>query len=121
MEEEQKREDKRTHEQLRAIDTEQGLLNRADGSARYTQGNLLHSFSQTTIPLYYIQLLAIIFPLYLLLHRPILFPFSIKLFCFCLYLLIFLSSYLLSSCALPLFTLFYVHYIFKSCFSFRPC
>lgn len=33
-----KREDKRTPSQLRPIDTEQGLLNRADGSAKYSQG-----------------------------------------------------------------------------------
>lgn len=33
-----KREDKRTHSQLRPIDSEQGLLNRADGSAKYSQG-----------------------------------------------------------------------------------
>ena len=36
--EQKKREDKRIHSQLRPIDTEQGLLNRADGSAKYSQG-----------------------------------------------------------------------------------
>lgn len=38
MEAKEKREDKRSGGQMRAVDAELGLLNRADGSAKYSQG-----------------------------------------------------------------------------------
>lgn len=56
------REDRRSAIQLRPIDTEQGLLNRADGSARYTQGkkiiSLLFIVKVILHSLYYIFILC---------------------------------------------------------------